>query len=257
MQRTGIRQARNEVGRFSRCAGALGTIRWSQLEEAGVTEKKRILCYGDSLTWGWIPMEHAYPSRRYPFEQRWTGIMAGELGSEYEILEEGLSGRTTNADDPTDPRLNGARYLPSALASHLPLDLVIFMLGTNDTKAYFNRNAFDIAVGMSVLIGQVAASAGGIGTTYPAPAVLLVAPPPLGEMSSQWFADLYMGGREKIIELATRYQALAAFLGLSFVDAGTIVAADGVDGIHFTGASNAALGVRLAEEVKATLRYLR
>jgi CRP-like cAMP-binding protein len=44
--------------------------------------------------------------------------MAAELGEEFEIIEEGLSARTTNVDDPTDPRLNGAAYLPAALASH-------------------------------------------------------------------------------------------------------------------------------------------
>jgi lysophospholipase L1-like esterase len=183
--------------------------------------------------------------------------MAAELGAEYEIIEEGLSGRTTNADDPTDARLNGANYLPSALASHLPLDLVIVMLGTNDAKVYFNRTVFDITIGMSVLIGQVATSRGGIGTTYPAPTVLLVAPPPLSEIPSPWFADLYEGGRDKTIELAPRYATLAAFLGVSFVDAGTVVSTDGIDGIHFTSKNNTALGVRLAEEVRAVLGSAR
>lgn len=219
-----------------------------------MTDKKRILCYGDSLTWGWIPTEEAFPSQRYPFEQRWTGVMAAELGAEYEVIEEGLSGRTTNADDPMDGRLNGASYLPTALASHLPLDLVILMLGTNDTKVYFNRTAFDITIGISVLVGQVTASTGGIGTTYPAPAVLLVAPPPLGEMASPWFASLYEGSRDKTIDLASRYKTLAAFLRIPFVDAGTVVSADGIDGIHFTSTNNAELGLHLAEEVKALMR---
>jgi len=109
------------------------------MEQRGTAEKRRILCYGDSLTWGWVPMDNAVPTHRYPFEQRWTGVMAAELGDGYEIVEEALSGRTTAVDDPTDPRLNGASYLPSALASHLPLDLVIILLGSNDTEVYFDR----------------------------------------------------------------------------------------------------------------------
>ncbi len=48
--------------------------------------------------------------------------MAAALGPGYHIIEEGLSARTTSLDDPNDPRLNGSAYLPSALASHLPLD---------------------------------------------------------------------------------------------------------------------------------------
>jgi lysophospholipase L1-like esterase len=45
-----------------------------------VAEKKRILFYGDSLTWGWVPMDNAVPTHRYPFEQRLTGVTAAELG---------------------------------------------------------------------------------------------------------------------------------------------------------------------------------
>ncbi|WP_059006516.1 SGNH/GDSL hydrolase family protein [Streptomyces specialis] len=214
-----------------------------------MTAPRRVLCYGDSLTWGWIPVPHAVPTQRYPSAERWTGVMAAALGSGYEIVEEGLSGRTTNADDPTDPRLNGAAHLPTALAAHLPLDLVVIMLGTNDTKVYFDRTPFGIATGAATLIGQVAASAGGVGTAYPAPAVLLVAPPALGEIPDPWFAELFRGGREKTAELARHYRSLADFTGVSFFDAGRVLTTDGVDGIHFTPENNAALGAALANEI--------
>jgi lysophospholipase L1-like esterase len=218
-----------------------------------MSHAKRILCFGDSLTWGWVPVTEAVPTRRYPFAQRWTGIMAAELGDVYEIVEEGLSGRTTNADDPTDPRLNGSHYLPSALASHLPLDLAILMLGTNDTKAYLGRGPFDIATGMSVLVDQVARSAGGVGTSYPAPRVLVVAPPPLGEIPNPWFAEVFKDAHAKTTELARHYQAMADFTGVSFADAGQVVTTDGVDGIHFTQANNEALGSALADAVSRLL----
>ena len=103
------------------------------------------------------------------------------------VLEEGLSARTTNIDDPTDPRLNGWKILSVVSCSHLPLDLVILMLGTNDTKAYFHRTPLDIALGMSVLVTQVLTSAGGVGTSYPPPQVLVVSPPPLPPMPHPWF----------------------------------------------------------------------
>ncbi|MEO1797934.1 MAG: GDSL-type esterase/lipase family protein, partial [Pseudomonadota bacterium] len=137
--------------------------------------EKRIMCFGDSLTWGWIPVAEGVPTTRYPAEVRWTGVLKAALGEGTTIIEEGLSARTTMLSDPTDPRLDGSAYLPSALASHLPLDLVILMLGTNDTKAYFHRTPFEIAAGMSKLVGQVLGSAGGVGTVYPAPEVLIIA----------------------------------------------------------------------------------
>jgi lysophospholipase L1-like esterase len=50
---------------------------------------KRIMCFGDSLTWGWTPIESGIPVERYSKEKRWTGILASELGPEFEVLEEG------------------------------------------------------------------------------------------------------------------------------------------------------------------------
>lgn len=51
--------------------------------------RKRILCFGDSLTWGWMPIRQVVPTTRYPFEQRWTGVLAAQLGKDFEIIEEG------------------------------------------------------------------------------------------------------------------------------------------------------------------------
>ena len=116
---------------------------------------KRVMCFGDSLTWGWVAVSEGSPTTRFPYHERWTGVMAAKLGSAYEIIEEGLSARTTSIDDPVDPRLNGSAYLPAAVASHLPLDLVIIMLGTNDTKSYYRRTPYEVAVGMSKLVAQV------------------------------------------------------------------------------------------------------
>lgn len=215
-----------------------------------MAEKKHVMFYGDSLAWGWVPSGDAAPTYRYPPEQRLTGVLGRELGEGYEITVEALSGRTTAVDDPTDPRLNGASYLPSALASHLPLDLVIFMLGSNDTKVYFNRSAFEIAAGMSLLVDQVAKSAGGVGTSYPAPQVLLVAPPPLGEMPHPWFAELFRGAHEKSQELARHYEALSTFLDIPFLSAGNFISTGGVDGIHLTAENNEALGKAIASKVK-------
>jgi lysophospholipase L1-like esterase len=210
---------------------------------------KRILCFGDSLTWGWVAVPEGSPTTRFPYAERWTGAMAAELGPDYEIIEEGLSARTTSLDDPADPRLNGSAYLPSAIASHLPLDLVIIMLGTNDTKSYFRRTPYEIAVGMSKLAGQVLTSGGGVGTVYPAPKVLIVSPPPLADLPDPWFQGMFEGGREKTVELANQYRSLATFLKVDFFDAGSVISTDGVDGIHFTAENNADLGTALARKV--------
>lgn len=216
-------------------------------------DPRRVLVFGDSLTWGYVPCDPPQPTRRYPVADRWTGAMAQALGDAYEILDEGLSGRTTNADDPTDPRLNGAAYLPAALPSHLPLDLVVILLGTNDMKAYFHRSAFDIAVGASTLLVAVEQSAGAMGMAYPAPRSLLVAPPPLGEISDPWTAETFRGGAEKSRELGALYRAMAASRGAAFLDASDYIESDGVDGIHLTAQANRTLGRAVAQQVAEIL----
>lgn len=218
-----------------------------------MSEKKRIMCFGDSLTWGWDPVIGGIPVKRYPYEERWTGAMGIELGDDYEIIEEGLSGRTTAFDDPTDPRLNGGAYLPSALASHLPLDLVIVMLGTNDTKPFLNKTAHEIAAGMLTLVGHIAKSAGGVGTAYPAPQMLIVAPPPMVEIPTPWFDELFEGAQEKSAELAKHYESMTTFCGVPFLNAGDYIETDGVDGIHFTAETNIKLGKAIADKVKTIL----
>ena len=218
-----------------------------------MTAQKSVLCFGDSLTWGWIPVIEGAPTLRYPYSDRWTGVMAAALGDGYHIIEEGLSARTTSLDDPNDPRLNGSAYLPAALASHLPLDLVIVMLGTNDTKSYFHRTPFEIANGMAKLVGQIYGSAGGVGAAYPAPKILVVAPPPLAPMPHPFFDGMFEGGREKTVALAGQYRAMADFMKVAFFDAGSVTNTDGCDGIHFTADNNHALGRALAVKVAAML----
>ena len=65
---------------------------------------KRILCYGDSNTWGFDSRrtKEAGYVIRFPEHVRWTSIAADVLGSDYCILEEGLNSRTTVFDDPLE-----------------------------------------------------------------------------------------------------------------------------------------------------------
>ncbi len=50
---------------------------------------RQILCFGDSLTWGWMPVPEGMPTTRYPAEQRWPGVMRRCLGDSYRVIEEG------------------------------------------------------------------------------------------------------------------------------------------------------------------------
>jgi lysophospholipase L1-like esterase len=220
----------------------------------------RILCYGDSNTWGFASVPEP-PAPRYPRAERWPGVLADALGPDFEVIEEGLNGRTTDLADPTHPEiggagLNGLDYLPACLASHLPLDLVIIALGTNDLKAMYARAPLRIALGAARLLEAVTAIGAGVGTPYDrSPDALLICPPPLGEMSH--FADMFAGGHEKARALPALYAQVAALCGAGFLDAGRVIHSDGADGLHWTAAKQRALGQAVAEAARARLSLTR
>ena len=119
-----------------------------------------IVCYGDSNTWGAIPMPSRAELDRFAPADRWPGVLRDKLGAGHTVIEEGLNGRTTVHDDPVDGiHKNGIRFLPVVLETHAPIDLVIIKLGTNDLKQRFSVPAYDIADGAGVLADLVRASA--------------------------------------------------------------------------------------------------
>jgi len=92
---------------------------------------RTIVCFGDSNTWGYIP---GSDGERFPREVRWPVRLAAALGDGWEVIAEGLSGRTATVDRPDSEGRNGLPYLLPCLHSHAPVDLVVIFLGTNDVN---------------------------------------------------------------------------------------------------------------------------
>ena len=208
-----------------------------------------ILCYGDSNTWGCIPLEGQAPAERFPPDTRWPGVLRRELGEGHWIVEEGLSGRTTVWDDPLEPHRNGRELLLPILLTHQPLDLVIIMLGTNDLKHRLNASAAEIAQGAGMLVDIVARS--GCGPNGGVPQTLLVCPPPIAEVDQ--FDDEFEGGAEKSRQLAGHFAAIAEARSCTFLDAGAVIESSDVDGIHLDEPQHVALGAVIATHLRRLL----
>jgi lysophospholipase L1-like esterase len=204
-----------------------------------------VVAFGDSNTWGYEP---GVGGRLAP-ETRWTGVMQLELGPAWRVIEEGLSGRTTVFDDPIEPDRRGSDYLPPCLRSHAPLDLLIIALGCNDLKLRFCASAGDIANGAERLIRMARAEP--VGPRDATPAIILVAPPPLGRLSA--FAEMFSGGMEKSKALAARYREVAKRNAVGFVDAGEFIVCSDRDGIHYEPDQHAILGRAMAAAARMVL----
>lgn len=219
--------------------------------------RRRLLCFGDSNTYGWKGSLTA-PTSRYPSHIRWTGRLAALLGQGWEVMEEGLGGRTLR-DKVTEGSgipvpgagLSARDYLPACLLSHLPLDAVVIMLGSNDMKSVLHRSEHDIAEGMAELADMVRAFPWEGLLDYPHPKLLIMSPPLIGERKMSLSGARYVDAPRKSRLLAGLYQRVAEDHGAAFLDAAASIGgvpwgeAHGIDGMHLSEEDHA----RLAEAV--------
>lgn len=81
---------------------------------------KRIICIGDSNTWGYDP--RSFGGGRYPESVRWTSL----LGDVWQVENLGENGREIPVSD------FAVRVLLGQISARLPADGLCVMLGTND-----------------------------------------------------------------------------------------------------------------------------
>ncbi|AZO75512.1 MULTISPECIES: SGNH/GDSL hydrolase family protein [unclassified Mesorhizobium] len=209
---------------------------------------KTILCYGDSLTWGY----DAAGLGRHAIEDRWPSVLEEALGDGIEVVAEGLNGRTTAFDDYlAGADRNGARTLPTILTTHAPLDLVIFMLGANDMKPWIHGNPVAAKQGVQRLIDIVRGHDYPFG--WPAPQILVVAPPAVTRTDNAEFKEMFAGGDDASKRLAPQYSALADEAGCGFFDAGSVATTTPLDGVHLDAENTRRIGQALAPLVRVML----
>lgn len=212
--------------------------------------KKHIICFGDSNTHGYCaePWDCADGADRFNEDERWTSLLGQQLGPDYLVIEEGLGGRTTVFRDPLTEGLSGLDVIFPTLMSHKPVDLLILMLGTNDTKERFASTAECISIGMERLIAKAKSIEC---WTNGNPNILLIAPPHIldGLYDGPFGGSMGAGCPEKSRGLARFYEAVAQRRGSAFLDAEGIAEFNRTDCMHLTRKGHAALAEKLAELV--------
>ena len=83
-----------------------------------------VICFGDSNTFG----AHGFQGGRYPREVRWCGALSldQDFAGKYELINMGENGRGIPEDDWE------MDYVCRQMSRHMPVRLLIIMLGTND-----------------------------------------------------------------------------------------------------------------------------
>lgn len=171
----------------------------------------RVLCYGDSNTYGYDP--RSFLDERYPESVRWTALLEQQG---WQVFNQGENGRSI-------PRREWELKEIAQMICRLDPNIVTIMLGSNDLFQAPDLSAEGCSQRMeqflSVLLNQTS------GCEF-----LLIAPPTM--RIGAWVSD------HKTIETSRRvaecYEAVADRLGIHFADAGAWDITLTFDGVHFS-----------------------
>ena len=209
---------------------------------------KRILCFGDSNTWGYIAGE----GKRYPEDYRWPSLLQRQLGSDYEIIEFGINGMTTCFDRGDSDFKNGKTALGYALLANYPLDGIIIMLGTNDL---IEKSAYQASKGAKELVNICRSANIRFGTSQPifndGFKILLVSPIQMGkDIKDNPFSILYKNAYEESLLLGQYYKEIAISTHVDYLDAAKYGEASAIDCLHLNKDSHQSLANAIAYKLK-------
>lgn len=190
----------------------------------------RILCYGDSNTYGYDP--RSCLGGRYPASVRWTALLEA---AGWDVVCDGENGRSIPR---LDWEIDGAvRALRRSRA-----EAAVILLGSNDLLC--GAPAETCGERMERFLSALKDGAA------PELRLLLVAPPPME--SGTWTGG--PGIREESRRLAACFGALAKRLGADFADAGQWNVETAYDGVHFSEAGHRAFAGGAGQALAALFR---
>lgn len=201
---------------------------------------RRILCFGDSNTYGHSPVDGS----RYGEDVRWPEVMEGLLGGTFEVINEGKNGRTVAFDDPYNEGCNGMNDIVPCIDANNPLDLVIIMLGTNDLKVYFDATPQVIAKNLGDMCRKIQEKTDA--------RILLASPMLLGDQIE--FSPLHLEfGRMQVdysFELAPHIEKVAKEVGAEFIDLAVVAMSSDVDCLHLMPEEHAKIAQAMKNKVQ-------
>ncbi len=202
------------------------------------TNPKTIVCYGDSNTWGDVPNEN----ERHPANVRWVGVLQNILGNDYDVVNEGLCGRTFIVEEEGKSHRVGITHLKSILSTNDPIDIITVMLGTNDLKKVFNLTAEEIADHLRQIIQLI--------QKEDVKKIIIICPAPVVEPNNVEFDDSFIDAPATSILLPPLYEKVAEELGCLYINAGDFISLENTDGYHLDVEHHKILGEKIAEVIK-------
>ncbi|MCF0246564.1 MAG: hypothetical protein HUJ55_07040 [Ileibacterium sp.] len=206
----------------------------------------KVVFFGDSNTWGFDPDNGSRQSCRFVKQLE-------KMHPDWEIVEEGLNGRTLNLPDPYALPRNGAEQISSVIRSHLPYDVLVVMLGTNDAKSCFQPSPRLLERGLKRFLNEACNPALDRTSPYKMGRLLLVQPPQLNQKAIEKdpFSLYGQNGIELMANSGPIFENAARTFGVDVLrtDGDDPVVGGECDGIHLEEEGHAKLARKLNEKL--------
>lgn len=205
---------------------------------------KKVLCFGDSNTYGFVPGK----CTRYDKNTRWTGVLQSLCGSDFSIIEAGCNNRTAFVDTPAGAEQTGYKILPEYFTKDY-FDIVVLAIGINDLQLFFRPTLEEFEQGIEKLIKITK-------DLSPNAKIILVCPSKLdlaGIKSGVFSFQFDEISVEKSYHLPQIYKKLAEKHACKLVDLNEIAKVSPLDGLHFSAESHKTIAENLYKNLKQTI----
>jgi lysophospholipase L1-like esterase len=205
---------------------------------------KKILCFGDSNTYGYIPQTCG----RYDKNVRWTGILSKLLAPDFEVIEEGMNNRTGFFVNPEGLKYSGGEYLPIYLQNHRDIDVCILALGTNDAQFFYDLNKTNTKNGLLNLIDAIK-------RTNEKTQIIIVPPVKIKENILNGIFSIQFNKQSirKMEDVFPIFEQTAQEQNCLFFDFNNFVTPSEYDGLHYSETSHNKIAQELAKFIRSRI----
>jgi lysophospholipase L1-like esterase len=203
----------------------------------------RILCFGDSNTYGLIDIEC---KKRFKINERYPGILQNLLGLDYEVIEEGLPSRTISSKDTRKKKIGkqGHKYFFPCIDSHEPLDFICLYIGNNELKDQYKLTPNEIAKKLENNIIKPFIKKD---FRYKKPNLIIIGTSLITKQ--EYENSLYKNAIEKSLELPKSIEKIANKYNIPFINV-TDLKTSKIDGLHLTNESHKKLAKKIYNKIR-------
>lgn len=195
---------------------------------------KKIVCYGDSNTFGYDPKDGS----QYNENIRWTSVLQTYLGQEYQVINEGMCDRTGFVENPKGFIFSAPKHFPDFISKSDNIDLLILWIGTNDLQFLYDIRLENIKKGLENLIklGKIKADK-----------IVIIPPVILDNRILDGYFNYQFDETsiEKSKQVGKIYKALSDLYNCEYFDINKFVKPSDIDGLHYDESSHKIIADKL------------